>query len=258
MNGRRPDDPLDFSGKHALVTGGSGGIGAAIAKRLAEAGAHVFVAYRANEAAAKETLAAIQSKGGAASLVQANLVDAGEIASMFQAVATSGALDMLVHCAAIGSFKPVLDVRANQWDLTVAVNTKALLLCAQHAAGLMEGRRGKIVALSSIGGARVVPSYGAIGVAKAAVEALVRYLGVELAPRGINVNAVAAGLIDTASIQRHPLYGALHARTRQASPAGRIGTPDDVASVVAFLCSPLADWIVGQTIVADGGVGLLA
>ena len=252
------DNPLDLSGKQALVTGGSRGIGAAIAQRLARAGAHVFIAYREDDDSARLTLGAIEAAGGSATLLQANLVNPAEIQSMFDVVGAQGALDVLVHCAALGSFKPTLSVRANQWDLTIAVNTKALLLCAQHASPLLERRGGKIVALSSMGGGRVVPSYGAIGVSKAAVESLVRYLGAELAPRGINVNAVAAGLIDTASIRRHPLHAEMEARTREVIPAGRLGTPHDVASVVLFLCSPLADWIVGQTIVADGGAGLLA
>jgi enoyl-[acyl-carrier protein] reductase III len=252
------DRALDFSGQHALVTGGSRGIGAVVAQRLAHAGAHVFIAYRADEESAARTLAAIEAAGGTATLVRANLVDAAAIEAMFDAVRARGTLDILVHCAAIGSFKPTLNVRANQWDLTLDVNAKALLVCAQHAAVLMTGHAGKIVALSSMGGSRVVPRYGVIGVAKAAVEALVRYLGAELAPRGINVNAVAAGLIDTPSIRQHPLHAHMHSRTQESIPAGRIGTPDDVASVVLFLCSPLADWIVGQTIVADGGVGLLA
>jgi enoyl-[acyl-carrier protein] reductase III len=252
-------DPLDFTGRQALVTGGSRGIGAAIARRLAAAGAHVFIAYRADERSARDTAGAIAAAGGSATTLQVNLVNEPEIDTMFATVREqAGALDMLVHGAAIGSFKPAIDVRANQWDLTLAVNARALHFCAQRAAPLMQGRGGKIVALSSMGAARVVPSYGAIGVAKAAVESMVRYLGAELAPRGINVNAVAAGLVDTPSIRLHPRYADLASRTVATSPMQRIGTPQDVASVVLFLCSPLADWIVGQTIVADGGSGLVA
>lgn len=249
---------LNLHGKRALVTGGSRGIGAAIALRLARAGAHVFVNYRRDDASARDTEAAILASGGAVTLLRANLVDASDIGAMFRGIAEAGGLDILVHSAALGSFKPAADVRANQWDLTMTVNARALLSCAQQAAPLMEGRGGKIVALSSSGSARVIPNYGAIGISKAAVEALVRYLAVELAPRGIHVNAVAAGLVDTASIRLHPHYAQLEAGARERTPLRRIATPDDIARVVLFLCSPLANWIVGQTIIADGGYSLPA
>ena len=251
------ESPFNFSGQRALVTGASRGIGAVIATHLARAGAHVFTHYRQNEAGAQATAEAIRAAGGSATLVQANLVDVDAIGAMFGTVHATGPLDILIHNAAIGSFKPAMGVRANQWDLTMSVNARALLLCAQHAAPLMDGRGGKIVALSSAGSTRVIPNYGAIGFSKAALEAVVRTLAVELAPARIRVNAVTAGLIDTASIRLHPQYAEIEARARERTLAGRIGTPEDLARVVAFLCSPLADWIVGQTIVADGGAGLV-
>jgi enoyl-[acyl-carrier protein] reductase III len=202
-------NPLDLGGRRAVITGASRGIGATLARTL----------------------------------VRANVGHPDEIRQMFATVSTDGPLDILIHNAAIGSFKPTLDVRHNQWDLSMGVNARALLVCTQEAAPLMEAAGGTILTVSSLGSSRVFPRYGAIGVSKAALESLVRYLAVELAPRRIRVNAVSAGLIDTAgAVERTPL--------------GRLGTPEDVARVVLFLCSPLADWIVGQTIVADGGLGL--
>jgi enoyl-[acyl-carrier protein] reductase III len=249
-------DAYDFSGKSALVTGASRGLGAVVARRLAAAGARVILTYGRDDAGAAATRNDIVRAGGAASLLKANLVHSHDISAMFKVIAETGCLDVLIHCAAIGSFKPLLDVRANQWDLTMSVNARALLLCAQHAAPLMEGRTGRIVSVSSLGSSRVLPSYGAIGPSKAALEALTRYLALELAPRGIRANAVAAGLIETESVKAHPQYAAFASRAIEASPAGRLGTPDEVANVVLFLCTPLSDWIVGQTIVVDGGVSL--
>jgi enoyl-[acyl-carrier protein] reductase III len=246
----------NFAGQRALVTGGTRGIGAVIAAQLAAAGAHVFVNYARDDAGAQRTAAELEQHGGLVTIAKANLVDPNAIKAMFDLIAASGPLDILVHSAAIGSFKPSLSVRANQWDLTMAVNAKALLLCAQHAAPLMEHRRGRIVAISSLGGTRVIPSYGAIGVAKAAMESLVRYLAIELAPRGIGVNAVAGGLVDTASIRLHPLHRQLEQEALARTPAGRIASPADIARVVLFLCSRDSEWIVGQTIVADGGASL--
>jgi enoyl-[acyl-carrier protein] reductase III len=247
----------DLTGQRALVTGGSRGIGAVIARRLAAAGAHVFINYARSEAAARDTVAAIESAGGAASLAPANLADADALASMMTSVAADG-LDVLVHNAAIGSFKPFHAVRANQWDLTLNVNARALLLCTQAAAPALAARGGRVVAISSLGGRRVVPHYGAIGVSKAALEAATRYLASELAPRGIRVNGIAAGLVETASVKLHPAYETLAAAALARTPTGRLVTADAIADLVLFLCGPHAADIVGQTIVIDGGASLLA
>ena len=199
------DGALDLRGKRALVTGGSRGIGAAICKLLARAGARVFVGYRADEKGAQDVIGQIESSGGAAASAPANLVHPAEIHAMFESVLASGPLDFLVHSAAIGSFKPAIQVRSNQWDLSLSVNARAFLVCAQEAAaGMPSG--GRMIALSSLGSGRAIPSYGAIGASKAALESLTRSLAVELGPRGITVNAVSAGLVDTESIKSHPGY----------------------------------------------------
>src|SRR5262249_19230347 len=145
-----PPAPLDFSGRTALVTGGSRGLGAAITARLAALGAHVFVNYVRDEASARRTLDAVQAGGGSATPVRANLANLAEVDAMFESVASAGPLDILVHSAALGVFKKTMDVRGNQWDLSMAVNARALLWCAQRAAPLMRGRRGRIVSISSL------------------------------------------------------------------------------------------------------------
>ena len=246
---------LDFGGQRALVTGGSRGLGGVLSRRLAALGAHVFINYVRDDASARRTLGDIEAAGGSATLVKANLMHAADVDAMFGQIAAAGPLDILIHNAALGAFKKTIDVRTNQWDLSMSVNARALLWCAQRAVPLMSGRRGRIVSISSLGSGRVFPSYGAIGVSKAALESLTRYLAADLVPQNINVNAVSAGLIEGTTIEGHPSHEALVAHARERL-GGRPATPDDVASVVLFLCSSLADWIVGQTIVADGGFGL--
>lgn len=245
---------LDLTGRRALVTGASRGLGAAIARLLAAHGAHVYINYVRRESDAAATARAIEAAGGSATLAPANLADAAAIRALFETTVTS--LDILVHNAAIGSFKPAHQVRANQWDLSLSVNARALLLAVQAALPRFPESGGTIVAVSSLGGMRVVPSYGAIGISKAALEALTRYLGAELAARGIRANAIAAGLLDLPSVRQHPGFDTMAAETLRRTPAGRLGTADDIARLVLLLCSPLADWIVGQTIVADGGASL--
>ncbi len=251
MNG----GPFDFRGQRALVTGGSRGIGAAIARRLAACGAHVTINYLHNEAAARETRNAIEAAGGSAEIAQANVIDPEAISALTSRASSAG-LDILVHNAALGSFKPLHQVKANQWDLTMNVNARALLLLAQGSLAALEARRGRIVSISSLGSVRVLPSYGAIGISKAALESTTRYLASELGPRGIRVNCVVGGLLETDASRLHPAFGALAKEAVARAPIGRLIDTSDIANAVLFLCSPLADAIVGQMIVVDGGVGL--
>ena len=249
---------LDLHGRRALVTGASRGLGAELARSLAHRGAHVFINYRSDDLAADTVRREIEADGGRATLVRANLVDPAEIREMFGRISETGGLDCLIHNAALGSFKPVTSLRTNQWDLTLDVNARAFLVCAQEALSTMESG-GRMVAVSSLGSTRVVPSYGAIGISKAALEALVRYLGVELASKGIHVNGVAAGLLEPSeSIRSHPFYDDLARETRERSPTGKLSSPEEIARVVLFLCSPLSDGLCGQMIVVDGGVSLVA
>lgn len=247
-------EPLPgFAGRVAVVSGGTRGIGRAVAVALAASGARLVLGYRADGASAEETVRACEALGAEARAVAANLVHPGEARALV--AAAGGRVDLLVHAAALGSFKPLLDVRPAQWDLTVSVNARAFLLLAQASAERMPAG-GRIVALSSLGSSRVVPSYGALGPSKAALEAVVRSLAFELGPRGILVNAVVAGLVPTASVALHPRYAQLAERARAASPLGRLGMPEEIASAVLFLLSPLAAWVTGQSIVVDGGASL--
>jgi enoyl-[acyl-carrier protein] reductase III len=250
-------DPLDFTGRRALVTGGSRGIGAVISRRLAAHGAAVFVNYGRDDRAAAALRDDILAGGGTATLARANVADPDALRSMIAGIGASGPIDILVHGAALGSFKPTVELKPPQWDLTMAVSARALLVAVQAARPFMP-RGGRVVSLSSLGGARVIPDYGAIGVSKAAVESLTRYLAAELGPDGIGVNAVAAGLIEGSSISSHPSFDRLRQQALGRTPAGRLGRPHDVADAVVFLCSPLSGWVVGQTLVVDGGASLLA
>lgn len=249
---------LAGKGNVALVTGGTRGIGRAVSLALADAGVETLVVnYLQDHAAAAETCRMIESRSARALPIQANLGSPDEIDALFARLRSHTArLDFLVHCAALTAFKPLVDTRPNQWDLTLNISARGFLLCAQHAAPLMhEG--GAMVALTSLGGTRVVPEYGAMGPAKAALESVVRYLAVELAPRGIRVNAVAAGLVETESIHQFPAAAERRAAAVARTPLARVGTPAEIADVVTFLLSPAARWICGQTLIADGGFSLL-
>jgi enoyl-[acyl-carrier protein] reductase III len=241
---------------NVLVTGGSRGIGREVAVRLAAAGANtVAIGYLENDAAAEETRGMIEAKGARCLPVRANLARPEEVDRMFAELGELETLDALVHCAAMGAFKPLEKLKINQWDLTLNVSTRSFLQCAQLAIPLMRGG-GSMVAVSSLGSTRVVPNYGAMGPAKAALEAMVRYLAAELGPRNIRVNAVAGGLVRTDALAKMPNAAAMEAEVIARTPGGRIADPADIADVILFLLRPAARWICGQTVVADGGFSL--
>ncbi len=246
----------DLRGKRVLVTGGSRGIGRGIALMFAERGADVVINYLKDADAAREVKAGVEARGCRAHIVQADVGRPKDIRSMFQQVRELfGGLDILIHNAALGVFRPVTDIEVFHWNVSLDVNARALLLCAQEAVPLMAAG-GKVIAVSSIGSHRYMPHYGAIGVSKAALEALVRYLAVELAPKGIRVNGVSGGFVDTDALRLHPDYQRIMAGAPARTPGGRIGTPEDLANVVMFLASEESNWIYGQTIIADGGLDL--
>jgi enoyl-[acyl-carrier protein] reductase III len=247
---------MTLAGKIALVTGASRGIGRATAERLAREGASVVVNYRNNREAAAETLATIADRGGKAAAIQADLEDGAAIADMFAQVKEQfGALDILVANAAATAFRPLLETRDYNVNRTFGITVSGFLRCVQEAVALMQGRDGAIVAVSGFDTLRVVPGHGTLGAAKAALETLVRYLAVELAPR-IRVNGVNPGFIDTDSARFYA--GADYERRFREEwlpqiPAARIGRAEEVAAVIAFLCSEPASYIYGQTVVVDGG-----
>ena len=247
--------------KIALVTGSSRGIGRAIALELARHGADIVVHYLRKKSAAAEVVAEIEALGRRAMAVRANLAEAEQIDHLFAEIeAGFGRCDILIGNAASGTPRAVLDLEDKHWDWTMDVNVRAVLRCAQRAVPLMEQAGwGRIVAISSPGSQRVLPHYGAIGLSKAALEALTRYLAVDLAPKGIIVNAVSPGLVDTDAVTAFPVdLQAVFAATTERTPTGRLVTPEDVARLVAFLCSDAASMIVGQVLAIDGGYGLLA
>ena len=249
---------LGLEGKIVLVTGGSRGIGRAVVVRLAEAGARVLVNYVRNEQAAAETCAAVRARGGSVEAMAADVGNPGDVRRLVEWIRTGEPrLDAIVHAAAIGRFQPFLEVRPAEWSLALRTNAEALLLLVREALGVLASPGGAVVALSSLGSRRYVPFYGAIGVAKAALEAAVRYLAVELAPRGIRVNAVAGGMIEGETLERFPQSDALRQAIVQRTPANRLGTPEEMADVVLFLCSARSSWLVGQTLVVDGGFSLV-
>jgi enoyl-[acyl-carrier protein] reductase III len=249
-----------LEGKLALVTGSGRGIGRAIALKLASQGADIVVDFFRHRESAEQTARDIEALGVKAEVIRANVGDAAKIDELFDTIGNKfGHLDILINNAASGVGRPLADIDVKAWEWTMDINARAILLCAQRAAKLMEGRGGKIVSMSSLGSRFVLPNYTVVGVSKAAVEALTRYLAIELAPRGICVNAVAASAVETEALKFY-LNEGLVKDTRQATPAGRMVIPEDVANVVAFLCSEEAFMIRGQTIIIDGGtsVGLLA
>jgi enoyl-[acyl-carrier protein] reductase III len=244
--------------RRVLVTGGGRGIGRAIALRFADEGADVYVNFFVNRDAAEKTAHDVEIRGGTAHVLQADLKDPANIARMIGEIRTGGGrLDVLVHAAASGVLRQSLELTAKHWDWVLSTNARPLLLGCKEAASLMPPG-GRVIAVSSLGSQRVIPGYAAIGVSKAALEALVRYLAVELAPRGIAVNAVSAGAVDTDVWRLVPDGDAALAAIRARTPSGTLVTPEAVAEVVWFLASPAADGIHGQTLVVDGGYSLLA
>jgi len=245
--------------KVALVTGASRGIGRAIALRLADMGADIVVNYVRNEEAAQSTVEELARAGVKAFPYRANVGDPKALDELVAAsIKEFGRIDLLVHNAALGAFKPVHKLKLNHWQLSMDVNAQAFLILAQKLYPIMEKHGGgTMIALSSLGSHRFIPDYGAIGISKAALENLVKYLAVELAPKGIRVNCVSGGLVDTDAIRSFPRYEEFKAEALKRTPAGRIAEPDDLARVVAFLASPESSWIYGQTIIADGGLSLI-
>jgi len=240
----------------ALVTGGGRGIGRAIALKLASQGTDIIVNFFRHRGNAEQTAKDIEALGVKTETIRANVGDPAKIDEMFDMIGNKfGRLDILINNAASGVGRPVMDVDVKAWEWTMDINARACLLCAQRAAKLMEGRGGKIVSISSLGSPFVLPNYSIVGVSKAALEALTRYLAIELAPQGICVNTVVASAVETEALKFYFKEG-LVKDNRQVTPAGRMVIPEDVANVVAFLCSEEAFMIRGQTVIVDGGTSI--
>lgn len=250
---------MSFQGKVALVTGGSRGIGKEIAHMLADQGCHLVINYLRNRTAAAETAKELEVKGIKVLLVKGNVGDVEKIKDMFKEIDEHfGRLDYFVSNAASGVLRPVMELEQSHWDWTMNINSRALLFCAQEAAKLMEkSGGGRIVSLSSLGSIRALENYTAVGVSKAAVEALTRYLAVELAPKNIIVNAVSGGAVDTDALRHFPNREAILEGAKEKTPAGRVVEAKDLANTVLFLLSEQSSMICGQTIIVDGGISLI-
>lgn len=234
-----------------LVTGASRGIGRAIAARLAAPGRRVVINYLRHEGEAAKTAELVAAAGAEPIVVAADVRSEDDLKRLAGALPS---VDVLVHNAALGSLKPAMDMRPNQWDLTIETSLRPFWLLTKLAP-LAEGA--SVIGLSSLGSRRFIPGYAAMGAAKAGVEALTRQLAVELAPRGVRVNTVCGGLVETDALQYFPQREAMLEWATRATPLGRVGRPDDLANAVAMLVGPDAAWITGQVIVVDGGLSLV-
>jgi enoyl-[acyl-carrier protein] reductase III len=253
------DSPIDLSGKFALVTGGSRGIGRAISVLLAKHGARVCFNYLRNREAAAEAEAEIMKVGKEPLEVRANVADPEHVDRLFETVRKEfGRLDILVSNAALGVLKPVTKLREKDWRWTMDINARAFVLLSRGAMQLMGDRGGTIVAVSSLGATQAIPFYGAIGASKAALEALVRHLALENASSGVRVNVVSGGAVDTDALKFFPNRDEILEDSLKRTPAGRLVTPEDMADAVLFLCSGLAKMIHGQTLIVDGGCSIVA
>jgi enoyl-[acyl-carrier protein] reductase III len=245
--------------KVALVTGSSRGIGKATAISLAKEGYDIVINYARSKKSAQETAEQIEALGRKALIVRANVGDVEKIKVLFQEIRNEfGRLDVFVNNAASGVLRPAMELEESHWDWTMNINSKALLFCAQEAAKLMEeSGGGKIVSISSLGSIRYLENYTTVGVSKAALEALTRYLAVELAPMNIAVNAVSGGAVDTEALKHFPNREELLSEAREKTPAGRMVEIEDMVNAVMFLLSDKSGMIRGQTIIVDGGISLL-
>ncbi|MDE2802293.1 MAG: enoyl-[acyl-carrier-protein] reductase FabL [Chloroflexota bacterium] len=231
-------------------------MGRAIAHELAALGADIVVSYFRNHAEARAAQQEIEALGVQCLRVAAHLAEPEQVRKLFDAVRDRfGRLDILVNNAASGVNRPGLELEEKHWDWTLNINSKAPWLCTKEAVPLMK-EGGRVVNISSLGANRVFPNYTSVGVSKAALEALTRYMAVELAPLGISVNAVSGGYVQTDALEHFPNREEMLATARSKTPGGELLTAEDLAKAVAFLCSDAAAMIRGQVIVVDGGMSL--
>ena len=245
-----------LQGKVALITGGSRGIGRAIALDLAESGVDIVINYVRHRRDAEATVAAIEEKGVSCLAVKANVAKDENVERMFAEIKERyNHLDILVSNAASGVLKPVMELTTRHWDWAMDINARALLTLSQHAVKMMSpGSR--ILAVSSLGAVRAVPNYTVVGSSKAALESLVRHLAVELGGRGITVNTISAGVVDTDALKKFPNRDEIIGESLRRTPLGRLTTPEDVAALAHFLCTDRSGMITGQTLVVDGGYAI--
>ncbi len=249
-----------LAGKSAVITGSGRGIGRGIALGLAQRGCNVAINFFRNRESAEETAQMVRDLGVRATVIKANIGDEAEVRRLVdQAAAELGGVDIFVGNAASGILKPAMEINAKAWDWTLNINARSILFGAQAAVPYMRQKGwGRIISVTSIGSRRVFPEYSVVGVSKAAIEAVTRYLAIELAPEGIVANCISPGVVLTGALDHFPRKDEMIAHAQQHTPAGRLVTPEDVGNLAAWLCSDAAAMIVGQTIEIDGGYTLLA
>jgi NAD(P)-dependent dehydrogenase (short-subunit alcohol dehydrogenase family) len=247
---------MKLAGRNALVTGSNRGIGAGIALRLAAEGANVAINYLEGDVEAEAVAAEIQGFGRKSLIVQADLRDPDAIHRMMATVqAEFSSLDILVNNAGIGLFMPFLETTLETWNETFDTNLRAAFLSSQIAARQMAQRGfGRIVHITSTGSQVAIPRLSHYCASKAALAMLARAMAVELGPLGITVNAVGPSTIRTQLNAAVLDQDGMEAREAALNPTRRIGQPQDIAAMVAFLASDEASWINGQNIIVDGGL----
>jgi enoyl-[acyl-carrier protein] reductase III len=245
-----------LAGKTALVTGATRGIGRAIALKLASAGCDIAFVYHNSHEECDTLCATIQGMGRRALGLQGDVSEPTSVAEVFEAIRGQwDHLDMVISNAATGVLRPTMSLTLKHWRRCLETNAFALNLLAQQAVPLMPSG-GRIIGLSSLGATRALPDYAFIGASKAALEALVRSLAQELGPRGIRVNTVSAGVVDTDALKHFPHREQLLEEFARRAPAGPTLRPEDVADAVYLLCLPEASMITGHTLIVDGGYSI--
>lgn len=251
---------IDLSGQVALVTGGSRGIGRAIALRLAEAGADVAINFVSAREAAMETAQQVHKLGRRAYVIKADVREEDDIQSMVEFISQEvGQLNIVVSNAASGGFRPLLESSAQHFMTAMNINTLAMIRLVQAAMPMLEKSqgRGKVIGLSSHGSHKALPSYGLIGGSKAALESVARHLTLEVGSRNVNVNIVKSGLVETDSTRMLPHADQMFALRKTKTMMGeRELQAEDVANAVLFLASPLSDLVQGETLTVDGGAAI--
>ncbi|HEY6395877.1 MAG TPA: SDR family oxidoreductase [Solirubrobacteraceae bacterium] len=251
-----PSSREGFEGRIALITGASRGIGRTLALSLAARGATPIINYRTNEDAANEVVAEVEGMGIATMAIRADIEELAEIDAMFDQVQERfGRLDFFVSNASASNFRPLMELKPHHLERTFNLNVRAFVVGTQRAVRLME-QGGRIVVLSSYGSPRTFPTYANLGSAKAAAEVWARYMAVELAPLGINVNALTPGIIESDSSAFFYNTGLVAPLDKVVPriPKRRLGTVQEVADCVLFLLSPASEYVTGTTLVVDGGL----